>query len=86
MSISNQTSNEKLEGITERVNSDDDAQSKLGAKGKKVGRPRKSKEEKYKSTHIMLHPKVIEWAKAEAKRRGIGYQSVINETLLEHVG
>jgi uncharacterized protein (DUF4415 family) len=48
-----------------------------------MGRPRKEEHEKYKSTHIRLHPKVVEWAKAEAEKRGIGYQSVINETLLE---
>jgi hypothetical protein len=53
---------------------------------KRRGRPPKSKEEKYRPTHIFFHPKVIEWAKAEAEKRGVGYQSVINETLLQHVG
>ena len=38
--------------------------------------------ERYVPTFIKLHPKVVQWAKAEAKRRGIGYQTVINETLL----
>jgi uncharacterized protein (DUF4415 family) len=52
---------------------------------KKIGRPRKSESEKYKSTHIRLHPMVLDWAKAEAERRGVGYQSVINETLLEMI-
>lgn len=52
---------------------------------RKAGRPPKREEEKYKSTHICFHPKIVEWAKAEAKRRGVGYQSVINETLLEHI-
>ena len=52
----------------------------------KMGRPRKSEETKYKKVGIRLHPEVIEWAKAEAARRGVGYQSVINETLLEHLG
>ncbi|MDJ0719005.1 MAG: hypothetical protein QNJ54_33065 [Prochloraceae cyanobacterium] len=50
---------------------------------KRMGRPPKSKDEKYRSTHIFFHPKIIEWAKAEAERRGTRYQSVINETLLE---
>lgn len=53
--------------------------------GKKIGRPPKSENERYKSTHIRLHPMIVEWAKAEAKRRGVGYQSVINETLIEHI-
>lgn len=46
----------------------------------------KDPSEKYKPISIRLHPKVVEWARAEAERRGIGYQSVINETLLGHVG
>lgn len=53
--------------------------------GKKIGRPPKSENERYKSTHIRLHPMIVEWAKAEAERRGVGYQSVINETLIEHI-
>lgn len=53
---------------------------------KRIGRPPKSTQEKYKPTYIRFHPKIVEWAKAEADRRGVGYQSVINETLLEHVG
>ncbi len=60
-----------------------DVSNKLNGQEKKMGRPRKKEEEKYKSTHIRLHPKVVEWAKAEAKKRGVGYQSVINEALLE---
>ncbi|WP_373425491.1 hypothetical protein [Chroococcidiopsis cubana] len=32
---------------------------------------------------MRLHPKVIEWAKEEAEERGVGYQTVINETLLK---
>ena len=59
------------------------------AKGKlsdyiyKTGRRPKTEKEKYKPVSIRLHPVVLEWAKAEAERRGVGYQSVINETLLE---
>jgi len=49
----------------------------------KTGRRPKTEKEKYKPISIRLHPLVIEWAKEEAKRRGVGYQSVINETLLE---
>jgi uncharacterized protein (DUF4415 family) len=50
---------------------------------KKKGRPAKVFG-KYKSVTIRLHPFVLDWAKAEAKRRGIGYQTFINETLLKH--
>ena len=62
-----------------------DALDGLSEQPKKLGRPPKKEEEKYKSTHIRLHPKVVAWAKAEAKKRGVGYQSVINEALLEIV-
>lgn len=34
---------------------------------------------------MRLHPKVFEWAKAEAEKRGIGYQSLINEILLDQM-
>jgi uncharacterized protein (DUF4415 family) len=51
----------------------------------KRGRPRKQEGDKYKCTYIRLHPKVLEWARIEAEKRGIGYQSVINETLLEQI-
>jgi uncharacterized protein (DUF4415 family) len=46
------------------------------------GRPPKGAD-KYKSIHIRLHPKALEWARAQAARRGIGYQTVINEALLK---
>lgn len=47
------------------------------------GRPPKGPE-KYREIHIRLHPKALQWARAQAKKRGIGYQTVINETLLHH--
>jgi predicted DNA binding CopG/RHH family protein len=49
------------------------------------GRQSKTETEKYKPISIRLHPVILEWAKAEAQKRGIGYQSVINETLLEQI-
>ncbi len=49
----------------------------------RTGRRFKTEQEKYKPISIRLHPMVLEWAKAEAERRGVGYQSVINETLLQ---
>lgn len=54
---------------------------RLGEKRKSRGRPPKSKD-KYSPVSIRLHPKVIELARREAKKRGVGYQTVINEVLL----
>jgi len=53
----------------------------FGHKPPRRGRPPK-KTDKYKAIYIRLHPKALEWARAEASRRGIGYQTVINESLL----
>lgn len=47
-----------------------------------MGRPPKDADEKYRDVHIRLHPQALAWAKQEAKRLGIGYQTVINEALL----
>jgi len=47
------------------------------------GRPPKGPD-KYRAVHIRLHPRILVWARAQAKRRGIGYQTLINETLLHH--
>ncbi len=49
------------------------------------GRSAKDDEEKYEPISIRLHPKILLWAKEEAKKRGIGYQTVINEALLEQI-
>lgn len=56
-------------------------ESKLGIKLPPRGRPPKGAD-KYRSIQIRIHPKVLKWAKSEAKHRGIGYQTVINQTLL----
>ena len=45
------------------------------------GRPPKG-DDKYLPVSIRLSPKVVAWAKREAQRRGVGYQTVINEVLL----
>jgi uncharacterized protein (DUF4415 family) len=50
------------------------------------GRPPKPSHERYLAVSIRLHPKVVKWAKTEAKKRGLGYQSVINEVLLKSAG
>jgi uncharacterized protein (DUF4415 family) len=55
---------------------------KTGKKRLVRGRPTKSEEEKFVPTSIRLHPKILEWAKKEAKKRGVGYQTIINEILL----
>lgn len=49
----------------------------------KRGRPAKDESERYEPVSIRLHPKVIEWAKEEAQRRGVGYQTIINEALIK---
>jgi len=55
----------------------------FGEKPPRRGRPLKG-DEKYRDIHIKLHPKALHWARTEAKRLGIGYQTVINRTLLHH--
>ncbi len=56
---------------------------KLGIKRKaRPGRPQKMTSDKYIPISIRLHPKVIAWAKQQAKKQGIKYQSIINQVLL----
>jgi uncharacterized protein (DUF4415 family) len=58
-------------------------ETKLGVRRPlRVGRPTKYPGGKLRSITIRLHPRVIAWAKNEAKRLGIGYQAVINEALM----
>lgn len=58
-------------------------EAKLGvSRPRRVGRPTKYPGTKLRSVTIRLHPRVIAWAKTEAKRLGIGYQAVINEALM----
>ncbi len=57
-------------------------EEKLGCKRPRRGRPPKGAT-KYRPVSIRLHPRILAWAKKEAKRRGLGYQTVINEALLE---
>ena len=53
----------------------------FGRKMPPRGRPPKGAD-KYQAIHIRLHPKALLWAREQARRRGIGYQTVNNETLL----
>ena len=56
---------------------------KTGEKRKSRGRPTKASDDKFVPTSIRLHPKVLVWAKKEAKKRGCGYQTILNEILLK---
>ncbi|MBO9666361.1 MAG: BrnA antitoxin family protein [Bdellovibrio sp.] len=58
-------------------------EKKLGVKRPKRGRPPKAVGAKMTPISIRVHPKVLSWAKKEAKRRGVGYQTVINDVLLK---
>lgn len=55
---------------------------KLGETRKSRGRPPKGKL-KFVSISIRLNPIIIDWAKALAKKKGVGYQTIINEELLK---
>ena len=57
-------------------------EARLGRKRPRRGRPPKGAA-KYKPVSIRLHPRVIAWAKREAKKRHLGYQTIINEVLLK---
>jgi len=50
----------------------------------RIGRPPKKPEEKYRPVYMKLHPRALAWVQAQAKKRGVGYQTVINEVLLSH--
>nr|WP_253715866.1 BrnA antitoxin family protein [Bdellovibrio bacteriovorus] len=58
-------------------------EERTGKKRPHRGRPAKSENEKFVPISIKLHPQVLAWAKREAKKRGVGYQTIINETLLK---
>jgi len=60
-------------------------EQKTGKKRAVRGRPHKSVLEKFVPISIRLHPKIIHWAKAQAKKRGVGYQSIINSFLLTKI-
>lgn len=55
----------------------------FGIEPAKRGRPAKDDKERYEPVSIRLHPRVLEWAKEAAAEQGVGYQTVINETLLK---
>ena len=45
----------------------------------------KNETENYQSISIQLHPKIITWAKSEAEKKGVEYQTIINEVLLNAI-
>ena len=45
------------------------------------GRPPKETAEKYRMISIRIHPRVLAWARRKAGKRGVGYQTVINDAL-----
>ncbi len=57
----------------------------FGAEFKRRGLSAKDEEEKYEPISIRLHPKVLAWAKEEAQKQGVEYQTVINEALLQQI-
>ena len=61
-------------------------EAKTGIPRPPRGRPSKPEAEKYQAISIRLHPRVIAWARKEARKRGVGYQTIINEVLLEKAG
>jgi uncharacterized protein (DUF4415 family) len=54
----------------------------LDVKRPRRGRPPKS-QDKLQPVSIRLHPKALEWVRKEAKRRGVDYQTIINDVLLK---
>ncbi len=57
-------------------------EKKLGVKlAPKKGRPPNSESGRAEAISIRLSPEVMAWAKREAKKRGVGYQTVINQAL-----
>ena len=67
---------------------DDEVKAARSAIAAKLGKPRASRgrppkgTDRYIPVSMRLHPKVVAWA----KRRGIGYQTVINDVLRKAAG
>jgi len=52
---------------------------------RRVGRPPLGAEAR-RLIAIRIDPKVLDAVRREAKRRGLGYQSLINDVLAKHIG
>ena len=59
--------------------------TQFNVKLRKRGRPAKDENDLYEPISIRIHPQVLAWAKEEAKKQDIGYQTVINQALLKHI-
>ncbi len=57
-------------------------EKKLGVKRMKRGRPPKG-DDKFVPISIRLHPLALARVKKEAKKQGVGYQTIINKILLK---
>jgi hypothetical protein len=60
-------------------------EAKLKTKRAPRGRPPKGPEDKYCPVSLRLHPMALRWARKEALKRKVGYQTVINDVLLRKV-
>lgn len=49
----------------------------------KRDRSSKDKDDRYELISIQLHLQVIEWAKKQAEKQGVEYQTIINDALLK---
>ena len=78
---------DRARGVTPQENQKfrDAIADQFGITLRKRGRPAKNEEE-YEPISIRFHPIIIAWAKEKAEKRGIAYQTVINEALLERIG
>jgi uncharacterized protein (DUF4415 family) len=57
----------------------------LGKEPPPRGRPRKPVSDLFKHVHMRMPPNLLARAKTKAKRLGIGYQTLINRLLMEHL-
>ena len=51
----------------------------------RIGRPLKSKKDKYVPISLRIHPNAIKWLKAQAKKSLLPYQTVLNNLILAHI-
>jgi hypothetical protein len=54
-------------------------EQKTGVPRQTRGRPPKAEAEKHLPPTIRLHPKLLAGARREARKRGIGYQTIIQD-------
>ena len=42
-------------------------------------------DDSYESVVLQLHPRILTWAREEAEKQGVAYQTIINSVLLQQV-